>query len=180
MFFFSILTFFAYLTENDISNRLNITKFIIRRSISVEIDTSLALFETFFLAAILIFFFRKCGRRNWRNLPTDLADLKYQTVEDNFLSCVKFGKKSDKNCDRKSAPTKKCKMPAMTSSISNFRNPRKTDLANICQIICRKFHQNPSIRLGCSAVTHTQTHTHIHKNTHIHTPSVSSQHIQSN
>ena len=58
---------------------------------------------------------------------------------------------------------KGCKMAAMTSSISNFQNPRKTDLTNICQIICRKFHQNAPIRLGCSASildTHTFTYTH--------------------
>ena len=42
--FFSILTFFATLTGNDASNRLNIIIFVISRSISVEIDTSLALF----------------------------------------------------------------------------------------------------------------------------------------
>ena len=60
-------------------------------------------------------------------------------------------------------------MAAITSSISKFQNPGKEDLANICQIICRKFHQNPLIRMGCSASTHTQidrqTHTHTHTST---------------
>ena len=32
-------------------------------------------------------------------------------------------------------------------------------LANICQIICRKFHQNRFIRLGCRDDTHTHTET---------------------
>ena len=43
--FFKFLTFFAPLTGNDASNRLNIIIFAISRSISVEIDTSLALFQ---------------------------------------------------------------------------------------------------------------------------------------
>ena len=43
------------------------------------------------------------------------------------------------------------------------------DLTNICQIICGKFHQNPSIRLGCSAVTHRHTDTHTDTHTHRHT-----------
>ena len=52
------------------------------------------------------------------------------------------------------------------SWILTFQNPRKANLANICQIICKKFHQNPSIRLGCSAVTHTYTHTRTQTYTH--------------
>ena len=60
-------------------------------------------------------------------------------------------------------------MAAMTSSISKFQNSRKMDLANIRQIICRKCHPNPSICLGCSAVTHTHTHTHTHTYIHTHT-----------
>ena len=43
-------------------------------------------------------------------------------------------------CDRESAATQKCKMAAMTSSNSSFEKPRKKTLANICQIICRKFN----------------------------------------
>ena len=46
--FFSILTFFYTLTGNGTSNRLNIIIFMISRSISVEIDTSLALFQKYF------------------------------------------------------------------------------------------------------------------------------------
>ena len=57
----------------------------------------------------------------------------------------------------------------MTSSISNFQNRRKTDLANIAQIICRKFHQNRPIHLSSRASTHTHTHIHIHTHTHTHT-----------
>ena len=75
-------------------------------------------------------------------------------------------------CDRESAPTKECKMAAMTSPILKFQNPRKTDLANICQIICRKFHQNRSSRLGCSADTDTCTHAHTHTLVSIATYSV--------
>ena len=67
----------------------------------------------------------------------------------------------------------------MKSLIWKCQNLRKTDLANICQIICRKFHQNRSTRLGYSAATHTHTHRRTHIHTHIHTPSVPSQHIQS-
>ena len=43
--FFLIIDIFAHLTGNDASNRLNIIIFAISRSISVEIDTSLALFQ---------------------------------------------------------------------------------------------------------------------------------------
>ena len=112
--------------------------------------------------------------RNWC-IPSMVGIKKLQN---NFLFCVKFWRKSEKNCDHESAQTKKCKMAAMTSSISNFQNQRKLDLANVAQIICRKFHQNRPIRLSRRASTHTHTHTHIH--TYIHTPSVPSQHIQSN
>ena len=38
-------------------------------------------------------------------------------------------------------------------------------LANICQMICGKFHQNRFIRLGCGDDTHTQTD----RQTHTHT-----------
>ena len=43
--FFKILIFFAILTGYDASNRLNMITFAISRSISVEIDTSFALFK---------------------------------------------------------------------------------------------------------------------------------------
>ena len=66
------------------------------------------------------------------------------------------------------------KMAAMTLLIWKFQNPRKKDLTNTCQIICRKFHQNPSIRLGCSAVTHTHTDTQTHTHTHTHTHTLDS------
>ena len=74
-----------------------------------------------------------------------------------------------------SAATQKCKMAAMTSSNSKFQKPRKMTLANICQMICGKFHQNRFIRLGCRDDTHRRTHIH----TDTHTPWVRLQHIQS-
>ena len=48
----------------------------------------------------------------------------------------------------------------------NFRSrdPRDTNLANVCKIIWRKFHQNPSIHLGYNAFTHTYTHPRFHRN----------------
>ena len=70
-------------------------------------------------------------------------------------------------------------MAAMTSSNSNFQNPRKTYKVYILEIIRAKFHQNRFSRLGCSADTDRQTDTRTHTHTHIHTPSVRSQHIQS-
>ena len=70
------------------------------------------------------------------------------------------------NCDHESAATQKYKMAAMTSSNSKFQKPRKMTLANICQIICGKFHQNRFIRLGCRDDTHIQTHRHTHTHTH--------------
>ena len=73
------------------------------------------------------------------------------------------------------------------SRVSDFffrvsQNPRKMYKVYILEIIRAKFHQNRFSRLGCSADTdrQTDTRTHIHTHTHIHTPSVRSQHIQSN
>jgi len=136
-----------------------------------------------FLAAILNFFSKMRSAIlawSYRRILLVLNSKQWKTT---FYLVLKFWRKSDKNCDRESARTKKCKMAAMTSSISNFQNPRKTDLTNISKTICRKFHQNQSIRLGCSAVTHTHIHTHTYKHTYkhtyIHTPSVWSHHIQS-
>ena len=60
---------------------------------------------------------------------------------------------------------KKDKMADMTSSILKFQNLWNMSLANIVKIICRKFHQNRPIRLGCRASTHTHTYTHKHTNT---------------
>ena len=65
---------------------------------------------------------------------------------------------------------KKYKMIDMTSSISNFQNLRKTDLASICQIILGKFRKNLTIRLGfrddTQRQTHRQTQRHTHRQTH--------------
>merc|ERR1712240_749909 len=68
----------------------------------------------------------------------------------------------------------KYKMAAMTSSNSKFQKPRKTTLANICQIICGKFHQNRLIRLGCRDDTHIQTHRHTDRQTDTHTHTLGS------
>ena len=116
--------------------------------------------KVLFLAAILIFF-RKRGRPYWWKLPNDFADFKKQTVEDKFLSSVKFWRQSKQNCDRESAAKEHKQNGRHDVTISKFQNPRKNDLANICQIICRTFHQNRSIRLGYSAATHTHRYTHI-------------------
>ena len=40
----------------------------------------------------------------------------------------------------------------------SYRNLRKTTPAHVLETICVKFHQNRPSRLGCRAVTHTQTH----------------------
>ena len=106
-----------------------------------------------------------------RKLLIDLVDFQYQTIKELCASCIKIWRKSDQNCDRESAATRKCKMAAMTSSNSKFQKPRKMTLANILKIICVKFHQNRFIRLGCRDDTHTQTDAH--------TPWVRLQHIQS-
>ena len=47
----------------------------------------------------------------------------------------------------------------MTSMFCEFQNQR-TSLANISQIICRKFHQNRPIRLGCKGYTNRHTRMH--------------------
>ena len=53
----------------------------------------------------------------------------------------------------------------MTSSNLKFQKPRKTTLANICQIMCGKFHQNRFIRLGCRDDTHRRTDRQTHRQT---------------
>ena len=68
----------------------------------------------------------------------------------------------------------------MTSSNSKFQKPRKKTLANICQIICGKFHQNRFIRLGCRDDTHIQTHTHTHTHTKTHTHTYRHTHTHTN
>ena len=73
--FFSILIFFATLTGSDASNRLNIIIYAISRSILVEIDTSLALFQKNIFGGHFEFF-RKRGPQYWQKLPTNLAEFK--------------------------------------------------------------------------------------------------------
>ena len=114
-------------------------------------------------------FFSNAVRFFDRKLLTDLADFQYQTIKELCASCIKIWRKSDQNCDRESAATRKCKMAAMTSSNSKFQKPRKMTLANILKIICVKFHQNRFIRLGCRDDTHRHTHTHTHTQTHTQT-----------
>ena len=99
-------------------------------------------------------------------------------MDNNFVSCIQFLRKSDNNCDRESARTQNCKMVTMTSSNLNFQKPRKKLLANICQITCAKFYQNRHNRLGCRADTHRQTHRNADTHTDIH-PWFRWQHIQS-
>ena len=117
-FYFDI---FALLTKNDAFTRLNIIIFVFSRSILVEIDTSLALFQkNFFLVAISIFFLKR-GLPYWRKLPTDLADFKKQTAEDIFLPPLKFWGKLEQNCDLDSAPTKSAKWPLWRHRFGNFQ-----------------------------------------------------------
>ena len=58
---------------------------------------------------------------------------------------------------------KTAKMAAMTSSNLNFQNRRK----NLVYLICGKFHQNRSTRLGCRDNTDRHTDTHTHRDTDI-------------
>ena len=66
--------------------------------------------------------------------------------------------------NHESAGLKTFKITAMTSSILK----KKVDFANICQIICTKFHWNWWFRLGC-AFPHTYRQTDAHTHTHTHT-----------
>ena len=75
--------------------------------------------------------FSNAVRFSDRKLLTDLADFQYQTIKELCASCLKIWRKSDQNCDRESAATRKCKMAAMTSSNWKFQKPRKMTLANI-------------------------------------------------
>ena len=51
-------------------------------------------------------------------------------------------------------------------------------LANICQMICGKFHRSRFIRLGCRDDTHTNIHTQTHRNTQKHTHTNTQTHTQ--
>ena len=68
--FFSILNFFAALTGNDASKRLNTIEFVISRPISVEIDISLA-FKKNSLGGHFDFFSQTLSAKLAK---TDLAD----------------------------------------------------------------------------------------------------------
>ena len=72
--FFFNFDIFDTLTGNDTSNRLKMIIFVISRSISVEIDTSLALFKNIFFGGHFDFFFPKRGPPYWQKLQTDLAN----------------------------------------------------------------------------------------------------------
>ena len=84
------MTIFDTLTKNDASNRLNIIIIVIIRSISIEIDTSLALFQKLFFIGHIDFFFLKRGPPYWRKLTTDVTDFEKQTAEDNFYLLCNF------------------------------------------------------------------------------------------
>ena len=79
-----------------------------------------------FLAAILIIFLIR-GPPYWQKLPTDLANFQYQTAKDNFLPFLQFWRKSEQNCDLESTIEMKCKISAITSSISKFPNQWRHD-----------------------------------------------------
>ena len=67
--------------------------------------------------------------------------------------------------NHESAGLKTFKITAMTSLILK----KKLDFADICQIICTKFHWNWCIRLGC-AFPHTYRQTDAHTHTHLGPP----------
>ena len=55
-------------------------------------------------------------------------------------------------------------MAAMTSSHLNVQSPRK-GTEQIQKLICGKYNQNRSIRLGCRDDTHRQRDRHTHRQT---------------
>ena len=73
--FFNIDNFFASLTRNDASNRLNSIIFVITGQFQSKKTHYLPRLKKIFLASIL-HFFSKCGPPYCRKLPTGLSDFK--------------------------------------------------------------------------------------------------------
>ena len=156
------------MTGNDATNRLNIIIFVISRSISVEIDTSLALFQKKkFLAAILIFFENAVRHIGGSYQPISLI-LNSKQRKTTFYLLTNFEENRSKIATVRVPHRKASKMAAMTSSFRIFKIREK----RTSQISVRSFVENfikidPTI--WAAALPHTHTHTH--------TPLVPSQHI---
>ena len=99
---------------------------------------------------------------------------------DFYFNVLKFEQDRSKIATVRVTHSKTAIMAAMTSSNLNFQNRRKTDLANVLQVICGKFNQNWSIHLGCRDDTDTQTDRQTDRQTDTQTPWGRLQHIQSN
>ena len=121
MLVFSILTFFATLTENDTSNRLNIIIFVISRSISVEKDTSLALFKkTNFGGHFDFFFLNAVGHIGGSYQPISLI-LNSKQWKTTFYLLTNFEENQSKIATVRVPQRKSAKIAAMTSSFENFK-----------------------------------------------------------
>ena len=96
-------------------------------------------------------------------------------IKSTFYLVSKFEDNQSKITTVRVPERKSAKWPLLRHQIQNFKNRENMTLANILKIICVKFHQNRSIRLGCRDDTDRQTHTQ----TDAHTPWVRFQHIQS-
>ena len=165
--FFSILTFFATLTGNDASNRLNIIIFVISRSISVEIDTSLALFKKK-IGGHFDFFFENAVGHIGESYQPILLILNSKQWKTTFYLVLNFEENRTKIATVRVPKRKSAKWPPWRHRFRIFKFWEKTT----SQISVRSFVENfieihPSV--WAVALSHTHRRTHIHTYTHIYT-----------
>ena len=135
----------------------------------VEIDTLLARFQKFYFWRPFWFFFENAVLYISGSYRPILLIFNSKHWKTTLYLVLNFEENRSKIATVRVPEWKTYKMAAMTSSILNFQKPWKKSLANILKIICGKFHQNRSIRMGCRDDTHTQTHRHTDRHTDTHT-----------
>ena len=118
--FFSILTFFATLTGNDAPNRLNIIIFVISRSISVEIDTSLALFQKFYFWRPFWFFFENAVGHIGGSYQPILLILNSKQWKTTFYLVLNFEENRTKIATVRVPKRKSAKWPPWRRRFRNF------------------------------------------------------------
>ena len=93
--------------------------------------------KTYCLEAILNFFENGVGNIGGSYQPI-LMILNIKQWKTTFYLVLYFEEKIEQKLRPESVPSKKGKIAAITSSTLKFQNPRKNDITNICQIICKK------------------------------------------
>ena len=150
------------MTQKFSFNWLNSIKYLFYGSELVGIDTLFALFQKFLLSRQNFeFSVNAVLHITGSNQPILLIlNSKHRTTLEHIV--FKFEENRTKIATLRVPHRKKYKVAAMTSSHLKFQKLRKKSLANICQIIYGKFHQNWFICLGCRDDTHAHTDRHTH------------------